>query len=292
LYYALRQLTGGTKREFSPARRALLQTAVALPFAGVAFGGIIERTNFHVKEIDFPIPNLHPDLEGFRIVQISDLHVSPFLSIKQAARVVDMANELRANLAVMTGDLISERGDPLDATIRELARLRADTGILGCLGNHEFFARVEGYTASEAAKQGIQFLRHEARQLHWGNAVLNVAGVDYQNTQRKQTYLRGTEGLIAPNMTNLLLSHSPDVFPVAVAKGYDGVLSGHTHGGQVTIEIVNQTANFARFVTRYVSGLYRIDGRSCYVTPGIGTIGMPVRLGARPEISLLRLRKA
>ena len=75
-------------------------------------------------------------------------------------------------------------------------------------------------------------------------------------------------------------------------QGYDAVLSGHTHGGQVTIEIFNQTANFARFVTRYVSGLYGIEGRSCYVTPGIGTIGMPVRLGARPEISLLRLRKA
>jgi predicted MPP superfamily phosphohydrolase len=88
------------------------------------------------------------------------------------------------------------------------------------------------------------------------------------------------------------LSHNPDVFPAAVRKGFDTVISGHTHGGQVTVEILNQTLNFARFVTPYVAGMYRIDGRSCYVNAGIGTIGMPVRIGARPEITLFRLRKA
>jgi hypothetical protein len=93
-------------------------------------------------------------------------------------------------------------------------------------------------------------------------------------------------------MANLLLSHNPDTFPDAVRKGYDAVLSGHTHGGQVTIEVLNQTLNFARFVTPYVAGLYRIDGRSCYVTAGIGTIALPVRLGAPPEITLLRLAMA
>jgi predicted MPP superfamily phosphohydrolase len=70
------------------------------------------------------------------------------------------------------------------------------------------------------------------------------------------------------------------------------MVSGHTHGGQVTVEILNQTANFARFFTHYVAGLYRLEGRSCYVNAGIGTIGMPVRLGAPPEITLLRLRRA
>jgi uncharacterized protein len=70
------------------------------------------------------------------------------------------------------------------------------------------------------------------------------------------------------------------------------MLAGHTHGGQVTVEIFSQTLNFARFVTPYVAGLYRLDGKSCYVTAGIGTIGMPVRLGVPPEITLARLRRA
>jgi predicted MPP superfamily phosphohydrolase len=262
--------------------------------AGTAFGAFVERVDFHVREIDLPIPGLHPDLEGFRVVQISDLHVSPFLSLRQAARVIDMANETGAHLAVMTGDLITEPGDPLDEAIRELARLRADNGVLGCLGNHEHYARCELRTKQEAARYGIRFLRQEASVIRRGNALLNIAGVDYQGTQEKERhdFLRGTDKLIAPGSTNLLLSHNPDVFPAAVRKGFDAVLAGHTHGGQVTIEILNQTANFARFVTPFVSGLYRIDGRSCYVTPGIGTIGIPVRLGARPEVSLLRLRRA
>jgi predicted MPP superfamily phosphohydrolase len=69
-------------------------------------------------------------------------------------------------------------------------------------------------------------------------------------------------------------------------------VGGHTHGGQVTVEILNQTANIARFATPWVAGLYRLQNRTCYVNSGIGTIGMPVRLGAPPEITLLRLRRA
>ena len=104
--------------------------------------------------------------------------------------------------------------------------------------------------------------------------------------------MRGAEHLILPGASNILLSHNPDVFPSAVLTGYDAVIGGHTHGGQVTVEIVNQTANFARFFTPYVDGLYRLGPNSCYVNAGIGTIGMPVRIGAPPEITVLRLRRA
>jgi predicted MPP superfamily phosphohydrolase len=285
---------------FSAKRRTLIRgtgaAVMATPLAVAAFGGIVERNRFEVKEIDLPIPGLHPDLEGLRIAQISDLHVSPYLSVRQAARVVDMTNELRPQLTLVTGDLITEMGDPLDETIRELARLRADAGILGCLGNHEYYARCQNHTTLQSARYGITFLRSQARQLRWGQGVLNIAGVDYEGTkEKKEGYLQGAEELVirdAPGVTNLLLSHNPDVFPVAVRKGYDAVLSGHTHGGQVTVEILNQTLNFARFVTPYVAGLYRVDGRSCYVNSGIGTIGMPIRIGAPPEISLFRLKRA
>jgi hypothetical protein len=278
----------------SPERRRLLQAAatiaVAAPFAAVVFG-VVERTAFQVREVELPVPNLHPDLVGLRIGQLSDLHVSPWLSVRDAGRAVDMLNELKPHLTVVTGDVITQPGDPLDAAIRELGRLRADLGVLGCLGNHERYVGCEDYETNEAAKYGIGILRDEARPVRWGNGVLNVAGVDYQ-ARREGPYLKGAEELVAPGMANLLLSHNPDTFPTAVRKGFDAVLSGHTHGGQVTVEILNQTLNFARFVTPYVAGLYRIDGRSCYVTAGIGTIALPVRLGAPPEITLLRLAKA
>src|SRR5438270_7109941 len=117
-----------------PGRRRLLRAAgtaaVAAPFAVVGFGALVERTDFRVREIDIPVPDLHPDLQGLRLVQLSDIHLSPFLSEKEFARVVDAANELRPHLMLVTGDLISVRGDPLDACVHQLARLRSTAGIL------------------------------------------------------------------------------------------------------------------------------------------------------------------
>ena len=295
IYLLVRIIASRGAPEYSPERRRLIQAAgtvaVAAPFAAAAFGAIVERTNFQVKEVDLPIPDLHPDLVGLRIGQLSDLHVSPWLSVREAGRAVDMLNELKPHLTVVTGDVITQPGDPLDGAIQELGRLRADAGVLGCLGNHERYVRCQKYETREAAKYGIGILRRQSRVLRWGSGVLNVAGVDYQS-RRDGEYLVDAEHLIVPGATNLLLSHNPDVFPVAVQKGYDAVMSGHTHGGQVTVEILNQTLNVARFATPYVAGLYRLQGRSCYVTAGIGTIALPVRIGAPPEITVVRLTRA
>jgi predicted MPP superfamily phosphohydrolase len=294
--FALYRLISRRRPNFSPARRRLLRAATAAgmmsPFAVVGFGTTVGRTRYQIREIDLPVPNLHPDFNGFRVAQISDLHVSPFLSVAEAGRVVDMTNELRPELVFVTGDLISDSSDPLFATIAELARLRASEGILGCHGNHEVYAECEDLASDECARFGIRILRHENAQIRRGQGVLNVAGVDFQRFANRSRYLLRAQELVLPGAANILLSHNPDVFPVAVRKGFDTVLAGHTHGGQVTVEIVNQTLNVARFFTPYVSGLYRLDGRSCYVNAGIGTIGMPVRVGAPPEISLFRLVRA
>lgn len=296
IYMVSREALRRLPADFSPARRRLLKAttaaAMATPVAAMAFGGLIERNNFQVREVDLPVPGLHPDLEGFTIAQITDLHVSPYLSVQQAARVVDMANELRPRLMLVTGDLISEAGDPLDATIAELARLRADHGVIGCLGNHEVYARCEDYATAQARRCGIDFLRMQNRQVRYGQGVVNFAGVDFQPFRDRRNYLRGADKLIVTGVPNILLSHNPDVFPVAVRQGYGAVVSGHTHGGQVSVEILHQNLNLVRFVTPYVKGLYREAGASCYVSAGIGTIGMPVRIGASPELTLLRLRRA
>jgi predicted MPP superfamily phosphohydrolase len=282
--------------DVDPARRALLRTAggaaLAAPFVAFGFGTFVERTAFGVREVDIPVPGLHPDLEGLRLVQLSDIHLSPYLSEEEFARVVDASNELRAHILFVTGDLISMRGDPLDACFHQIARLRSEAGMLGCLGNHEIYAGTEDYTAAQGARLGIPFLRSQARQLRFGNALINIAGVDYQRMNWRSHYLQGAERLIVPGALNLLLSHNPDVLPAAARQGWDVTLAGHTHGGQVNVEILHQDFNLARFYTPYIHGLYRSGRSSIYVTRGIGTIGMPARLGAPPEISLLRLRKA
>jgi uncharacterized protein len=289
--YALKLAVTERGTDPQARRRAFLQTAVAaglcvVPGTATAFG-IIRRNRFRLSDVKIPIVGLAKDLDGLRLVQITDIHLSPFLSEQEFARAVDMANETRAHLALVTGDLISRRGDPLDACLRQLARLRAEAGVLGCVGNHEIYTGTSDYVTTEGARIGIDFLRGSSRAFQFGDASINFAGVDYQRFGRP--YLRGAERLIVPGTTNILLSHNPDVFPVAASQGYDLTISGHTHGGQVDFEILHQHMNVARVYTPYVAGLYQRGNAIAYVSTGLGTIGVPVRIGAPAEVSLLRL---
>jgi predicted MPP superfamily phosphohydrolase len=285
------------REDMDPSRRRVLNTAtnalMAAPFVAMGYGSLVQRTNFGVKEVDLPVAGLHPDLENLRILHLSDIHLSAFLSENEFARVVDASVELRPNLAVITGDLISGPRDPLDACIRQLARLKADAGVFGCMGNHERFARSEDYTERACVRHGIRFLRLQSEPLKFGSAEVNLVGCDFVSFRERKHYLSaGTAGLVRPGTLNVLLQHNPDVFPVAAQQGYNLLLAGHTHGGQVTVEILEQWINPARFFTPFVYGVYREENASAYVTRGIGTIGVPARIGAPPEISLLRLRKA
>jgi predicted MPP superfamily phosphohydrolase len=281
--------------EVSSGRRQLLSAAgnvaMASPIVAIGYGALVQRTDFRVREIDVPIPGLAHDLDGLRVLQLSDIHLSAFLTEREFARVVDASRELRPHLAVVTGDLISALGDPLEGCIRQLARLKSDNGILACMGNHERYASAESEAEEMGKRAGIDFLRSACREIRFGSALVNVAGVDYQQMSERKNYLSGAERMVLPDAFNILLSHNPDVVPVAGRQGYNLILAGHTHGGQVTIEILDRGINPARFFTPYVYGLYRAGGAAAYVTRGIGTIGIPARIGAPPEISVLRLRK-
>lgn len=283
---------GRAQASHSPARRRFLGAVrwafLGAPVAAAGYGTFIERFRLSVREQDIPVPDLPHDLDGLRLAQLTDMHVSPFLSVRELERAVDMANETRPHLTLVTGDLISTSRDPLDDCLKTLARLKADAGVFGCLGNHEKYAGTEEHTQWEGARLGMRFLRQESALLPFGSAVLNLAGVDYQSFY--DPYLVGAEALTVPGAFNILLSHNPDVFPDAAAKGFPLTISGHTHGGQVRFEILRQDLNVARFFTPYVDGLYRgKDGSSIFVSRGIGTIGLPARLGAPPEVALLRL---
>jgi predicted MPP superfamily phosphohydrolase len=277
--------------KFSPDRRRALNLArgavIASPALVTGYGVFHERRQFQVKEVDIRVKGLPKDLNGLRMVQLSDIHFSPFLSESDLAYVVNMANETKAHLALVTGDLITGHWDPVELCLLHLKNLKAEAGVLGCLGNHEVFAACEDLTKQLGGQLGLNFLRQESVTLHFGNARLNVAGVDYQSFH--SPYLLGAEELVRPDAFNLLLSHNPDVFPVAVQKGFDLTLAGHTHGGQVTFEILHQWANVARIFTPYVYGRYEQANSSLYVTRGIGTVGIPARVGAPPEIALIRL---
>ncbi len=272
-------------------RRLLLTSAarasVAAPLLLTATGTAIGRTSLTLREVDVAIPNLPPDLNGLRIAQLSDVHIGPFYTARDLARAVAMANEAKPHVTVLTGDLLSFEGDPLDDALRELARLKSDAGVFGCHGNHEIYAGAEEYVSRQGKRLGMTYLRRRSAPLSFGAAKLNLVGFDYQRWQNP--YLVGAEKLTRPDAVNVLLSHNPDVFPVAASKGYALTLSGHTHGGQINFEILHRHWNISRVFTPYTKGLYREGDASIYVSAGLGTIGVPVRFGSPPEVAVVRL---
>jgi len=278
---------------FKPSRRRLLRTAslaaASAPVFAGGFGAFVERSAIRARELDLRFPDLPSDLDGLRLAQLTDIHLGPFLSEAELARAIAMANEFQPHISLVTGDLISERSDPLDACLRLLSGLRAEAGIYGCLGNHEGYAGVESYAAAEGHRLGIQLLRNQKRVLRFGAATLNLAGVDYQ--KMGGPYLQGLDWLPRPDAFNLLLSHNPDVFPVAARQGHQLVVAGHTHGGQINVEVFGFPFNVAELYTRFVYGVYWLPGAQLWVSRGLGTVGIPVRFGAPPEVALIRLTR-
>ena len=268
----------------------LARAAVAAPFVISGYGVFVGRKQLELREIEVPVSGLPGRLEGLRLTQVSDIHCGPYLTPSDLKGVVALVNETRPDLVFVTGDLITVPGDPLEDCIEVLSGLKADAGVYGCMGNHETYTLCEKKAADYGRSAGIEFLRQQSEVLEFGKARLNLCGVDYQ--RKAYPYLRGAESMVQPDSVNLLLSHNPDVFPVAAEMGYDLVLAGHTHGGQVTVEIVEQWANAGHFFTPFVAGEYRLGDSMLYVNRGIGTVNLPMRLGATPEVTLLTLRRA
>lgn len=290
-----------------PGRRSVFRYATAvvggLPFLAAVYGFAAERLRFRVVRVDVPIRNLPAALDGLRVAQLSDIHSGDFMPPDEIRRAVEMANSLEPHLAVVTGDFITSHGDPLAECIAELSRLKAPLGIFGCNGNHEIYAGAEAQAETLFAGHGMKLLRQSAAALRWNGEEFNLIGVDYQRdvqlTGSKKPGLAGVESLLKPGVPNILLSHNPNAFNRAAELGVDLTLSGHTHGGQINVEIVNHSLNPARFMTRFIAGLYHLpksrnsaDRAWLYVNRGLGTLGIPARIGAEPEITLLTLRSA
>jgi predicted MPP superfamily phosphohydrolase len=273
---------------FNSRRRRFL--AAAVPAAACGYGVFVARTNIRLVESDISVPGLDANLNGLRIVQITDIHYGPFLGRKDLERAVAMANETRAHLALFTGDFITNPNDDLAACLKSLSEVKTDAGSFGCHGNHEFYCKCEAQGAALALRHGIRILRSESQALSFGSAQLNLAGVDYQSAPLH--YLEGAESMRLPGALNLLMSHTPRVFPAAAQQGWDLTIAGHTHGGQIGLELFGVHLTPLRLLTPFIQGLYRSGKSAMFVSRGIGTIGAPIRAGAPPEVNLLRLVRA
>ena len=272
----------------SPARRRLLrQMAIAVsatPFVAAAYGFLYGRLDVEVTHRRIALARLPLAFEGFRIVQLSDFHISPFMPADEIRRCVTITNQLKPDLILMTGDYVAWDPAAQGEVVQALAGLRAPYGVFGSLGNHESITETEASITRLFAAQGIRILRQERAPIRLGGDTLNLIGIDDSFTDSQ-----GVERLVMPGTVNIVLNHNPNEFDQAVQLGIDLMLAGHTHGGQLSLEFLRRGVSFARLETPYVSGWYEKSGSQLYVNRGIGTTVIPIRVGARPEITVLEL---
>ena len=285
----------------SPDRRGFLeQTAMAVsaaPFVICGYGLFYERLNLEITNRRIKLARLPKAFHGFRIAQLSDIHIGPFMPAAEVRKYVNITNELRPDLVVLTGDFITWDADTQEPVVDALAGLKAPHGLFGCLGNHEMWSDVEDSITGLFQQRNVKILRNESAIVQSGGDALNLIGVDFQSARRfvpsnvgmVRAYLSGVERLTRPDTANILLSHNPNTFDRAAELGIGLSLAGHTHGGQVTLEYIHPALSPSRLITDYVHGLFQKGSSQLYVNRGIGTIGFPIRLGARPEITVFEL---
>ncbi len=227
-------------------------------------------------------------LDGFRIVQISDVHIGPILDRRFCEHLVERIHALDPDLVAITGDLVDGDARLLAGEVAPLARLRARHGVYFVTGNHDHYSGASAW-CSALEGLGIRVLRNEREEIRVGDAVFDLVGVD--DHRGAALGRAGGEDLgraLAgrdPARPAVLLAHDPSTFKRASSQGIDLQLSGHTHGGQIW-----PFAWLVRLVIPFVAGLYRRSGAILYVSRGTGFWGPPMRLRAPAEIGEIVLR--
>jgi len=270
-----------------PSTFALGAYAVAL---GLAVWGVFVRRRWVLRrEVEVIIPGLPPEFDGYRVAQLSDLHIGGLTPPRWGEAWAKMSNAAAPNLVVVTGDLVASGVDFHGDIARVIGKLRADDGVYVSMGNHDYFGDGEPLITL-LREEGAVVLRNEGKTVTRGNAQLFVAGVD--DTWTRRANLDRALERREPGVFTMLLSHDPALFPAAVKLGIRLVLSGHTHGGQVALPFFPKLLSLGKLAHRFHLGLYRDGDSTLYVHPGLGTTGPPIRVGVAPEIAILTLRAA
>ncbi len=287
-----------TFKEFDASRRTFLRRGMygltAASFGGSAYGLLVEKSNHEFTTAQFPILDLSPALEGFTITLISDIHSSPFMlkeEMKEYARIV---NDISSDMIVVDGDFVNSNLDEVYPFAEAFSDLTAPYGVYGVMGNHDFYNANPELVAREVDECGIKLLRNDKAIIEKGGGQFYLFGVDDVGRARSvPVKLDEAMGVAPLNIPKILLCHRPYYLEQAAERNIDIVLSGHTHGGQVVLgrlgDVVVAPASLA---SRYVWGKYRFGKTQMYVSRGIGTVGLPIRLNCPPEITQITLTRA
>jgi len=286
----------------SPPRRAFLERTAAVaagaPFVAGAYGLLYGRLNLEITAQTIRLPKLPRAFEGFRICQLSDIHIGPFMTAGEIRKYAAIANAQEADMIVLTGDFVTFDPGTQGAVVDALRGLRAPFGVYGSLGNHDAWARVQDSITELFRQVGIKILRSAGVPVSAHGESLNLIGVDFQSqhgfgpSPPVARLLADIDGIVDRERVNILLSHNPDTFDRAAELGIELSLAGHTHGGQAALEFISPELAPSRLMTPYVAGWFQKPGSQLYVNRGIGTVFVPIRIGAPPEITVYSLTRA
>ncbi len=263
----------------------VLLIGCALIFLGSIYAHKIEPIWFEVKQIEINLPKLDRAFDGYRIVQITDLHAGDGTDRSQLERVVEAVNAQNPDLVVITGDHISRLPRQHIELLDTLAKLHPRDRTISVLGNHDVYN--DPTPIRTALKQaGITLLENTVYTLNRNNATLHIAGVG--DVFAQQARLDRVLAQLPPTGAAIMLAHEPDFADDTAATGRFGLqLSGHSHGGQIRIPFYN--GYLPNYAIKYPLGRYQVGKMIQYTNRGIGMIKIHARFNCRPEISVFNL---
>lgn len=280
----------------SPLAHRLLSAFLLLGLPGIgAYAYFVEPTWLRVKRLVVPLPNLSLDLDGLRIMHLSDLHMGSEVPVWFLRRVVTTVRQLNPDMIVLTGDYVHSEPNNADDLTQMLQDLHAPYGVFAVLGNHDYavncpgdcLSGVEEVVITALERAGITVLRNEEAEIVAGHSRLSLYGIDELWSGRAHV---SSLHDVAPVLPRIVLCHNPDVVHFLPEHNSDLVLCGHTHGGQVRIPPFRPplTMTVGR---RYWGGLTARGNGWVFVSRGVGYTWR-MRLGARPECVEITLRRA
>ncbi len=271
-----------------------LSTAVLAISAAVLLVGYLGAGRLTVRRVDTEVPGLGPEFDGLRIVQLSDLHVGPHTSRRFLERVVETTRSLESDLIAVTGDLIDDRAEDVASYARALGGLAAPLGVYMIPGNHDVYA---GWDAVERALHAARLgtvLVNDVRLIQRGASTLALLGTGdpaggARGTTRAAPDVDRALAKVPEGAVVIAFAHNPALWPSLATRGVALTLSGHTHWGQFALPRLGWS--LASPFLEHAMGAHQSEDALLYISPGTGYWGIPFRLGALPEVTLVTLHR-
>lgn len=288
-------------------RSFLIKSGLALasiPFASFIYGITVGKYNYKLKRINLSFSNLDPVFNGFKVIQISDIHAGSFDSKESVLEGIKLINEQEPDIVVFTGDLVNDRAEEIDHYIEVFQQIRSKYGIFSITGNHDYGDYFPWKSSEEKASNfqnlikkhqelGFDLLMNESRRIEKEGKHFNLVGIENWGLPPFPQKGDLNKALVSVDeQFTLLLSHDPSHWDEQTLKHSNKVdltLAGHTHGMQFGIEIPGIKWSPVKYKYPRWAGLYEESGQYLYVNRGFGFLGLPGRVGIWPEITLIEL---